>query len=242
MKTVVITGASRGIGRAVAYKFASEGYNVVLNALHDSENLKSALKSCSSTGNTACIALPGDVSDSAFASKLIKDTISQFGSIDVLINNAGISFVGLIQDTDDSVWDKVIRSNLSSIHYLTRAVIPHMLEKQAGNIINVSSVWGSAGASCEVAYSASKGGVNAYTKAAAKELAPSGISVNAVACGCIKTDMLNCYSEEELNSLADQIPYGRLGTPEEIAEVIYRIAGLPSYVTGQIITADGGWI
>ncbi len=242
MKTAVITGASRGIGRAVAYKFASEGYNVVLNALHDSENLKSALKSCFESGNNNCIAVPGDVSDPSFAQKLIKDAAEHFGGIDILINNAGISFVGLIQDTNDLIWDKVIHSNLSSIHYLTRAVIPYMLEKHSGKIINVSSVWGADGASCEVAYSASKGGVNAYTKAAAKELAPSGIAVNAVACGCIKTDMLSCYSEDELESLKEQIPCGRLGTPEEIAEVIHHIGVLPSYVTGQIITADGGWI
>ena len=136
----------------------------------------------------------------------------------------------------------LINTNLSAVHYLTRAVIPEMLKVKKGRIINVSSVWGEYGASCEVAYSASKGGVNAYTKAAAKELAPSGISVNAVACGCIKTDMLNVYSEEELAALSEQIPCGRLGNPDEIAEVLLKMAEMPAYLTGQIVTVDGGWI
>ena len=117
-----------------------------------------------------------------------------------------------------------------------------MLKVKSGRIINVSSVWGEYGASCEVAYSASKGGVNAYTKAAAKELAPSGISVNAVACGCIKTDMLSIYSEEELNALCDQIPYGKLGDPKDIADIILKMAEMPTYLTGKILTVDGGWI
>jgi len=242
VKTVLITGASRGIGKAAAYKFASEGYNTVLNALHDSDALKNSIKSCSEAGDGFCISIPGDVSDPSFASYLIKNAADRFGGIDVLINNAGISFVGLIQDTDEIIWNKVINTNLSSVHYLTRAIIPYMLAKHSGSIVNVSSVWGAVGASCEVAYSASKGGINAYTKAAAKELAPSGISVNAIACGCVKTDMLNVYSEEELKALEEQIPSGRLGDPAEIAEIIYRTATSPSYLTGQIITADGGWI
>lgn len=241
MSTVIITGSSRGIGLATALKFAKAGYRVFLNALHDSPALRDASVKCSSLSHIDCPAVCGDVSDPSFALELVKKA-SAFGPIDVLINNAGISHVGLLQDTDDDTWQKVINTNLSAVHYLTRAVIPEMLKVKKGRIINVSSVWGEYGASCEVAYSASKGGVNAYTKAAAKELAPSGISVNAVACGCIKTDMLNVYSEEELAALSEQIPCGRLGKPDEIAEVLLKMAEMPAYLTGQIVTVDGGWI
>ena len=241
MKTAVITGASRGIGLATALEFSNKGINVVLNSLHDDKNLKNALLSCSQNNEGNCLAYPGDVSVPSFAKDLMAAAHKKFGSIDILINNAGISFVGLIQDTSDEIWQKVINTNLSSVHYCTRAVIPYMLKKHSGSIINVSSVWGTAGASCEVAYSASKGGVNAYTKASAKELAPSGISVNAIACGCVKTDMLNCFSPEELNELSAQIPCGRLASPAEIAEIIYSTAEMPDYLSGQIITVDGCW-
>jgi len=241
MKTAVITGASRGIGLATAKRFAQEGYKLVLNALHPGSKLNEAAECCSSLSGNECIPIAGDVSDPVFVKELISAAAGSLGHIDVLINNAGISYVGLIQDTDDAIWAKVINTNLSSVHYCIREVIPHMLKNRSGSIVNVSSVWGNAGASCEAAYSASKGGINAYTKAAAKELAPSGISVNAVACGCIKTDMLNVYSEDELKDLAEQIPAGRLGTPVEIAEIIFKTAEFPTYLTGQIITADGGW-
>ena len=274
-KTVIITGASRGIGKATAIKFASQGYNVVLNSLTGGAALDEAARLCheaflnihhnteicldapesldgapidqmmspsgSNTLSSTILKIQGDVSDPSFADKLISDSYYQFGKIDVLINNAGISFVGLIQDTDNSIWQKIINTNLSSVHYCTRAVIPCMLKEKTGRIINISSVWGNVGASCEVAYSASKGGINAYTKAAAKELAPSGISINAIACGCIDTDMNKCFSKEDLEAVANEIPVGRLGTAEEAAEAIYAASLLPTYLTGQIITMDGGW-
>ena len=197
-KTVIITGASRGIGKAAAIKFASEGYNVVLNSKNGGENLENTLKFCRNICGDRVIAVNGDVSDSSFVKELISTAMTAFGRIDVLINNAGISYVGLIQDTSDDIWQNVLNTNLSSVHYCTREVIPHMLKNRpdsdaepfmAGRIINISSVWGNVGASCEAAYSASKGGINAYTKACAKELAPSGISVNAIACGFVDTDM-----------------------------------------------------
>ena len=241
MSTAIITGSSRGIGLHTALRFAEAGYKVFLNALHDSPALKEAAEKCSTLSHFECPAICGDVSNPAFAAELVRKAAAS-GPIDVLINNAGISHVGLLQDTDDETWQKVINTNLSSVHFLTRAVVPEMLKVKSGRIINVSSVWGEYGASCEVAYSASKGGVNAYTKAAAKELAPSGISVNAVACGCIKTDMLSIYSEEELNALCDQIPYGKLGDPKDIADIILKMAEMPTYLTGKILTVDGGWI
>ena len=267
IKTAIITGASRGIGRAIAVKFASEGYNVVLNSKNGGENLENTLRFCRSAWDTYILSHPefsdpgsghvlavkGDVSDSSFVKELVNTAITSFGRIDVLINNAGISYIGLIQDTADDIWQNIINTNLSSVHYCTREVIPHMLKKRPGNtdpgkpaaagrIINISSVWGDAGASCEAAYSASKGGVNAYTKACAKELAPSGISVNAVACGFVDTDMNSHLTKEERLSVIEQIPASRAASPDEIADIIYHIAEMPVYLTGQIITADGGWI
>ena len=243
-KTAVITGASRGIGRAAAYRFACAGYNVVLNSKNGKDNLDSAYNLCRSVSHdgTDMISIPGDVSDPGFAKMLIDKAAETFGSVDVLVNNAGISFVGLIQDTADDIWQKVINTNLSSVHYCTRAVIPHMLKNTSGHIINISSVWGNVGASCEAAYSASKGGINAYTKACAKELAPSGISVNAVACGFVDTDMNSHLTEEERLSVIEQIPASRAASPDEIAEIIYHVSQMPTYLTGQILTADGGWI
>lgn len=249
-KTAIITGSSRGIGRAIAVKFAKEGYNVVINSVSGGDRLAETELLCTEAFKSAhpsddfqpaILKIQGDVSDPQFAGHLINETIKRFGKVDVLVNNAGISFVGLIQDTDDAVWQKVINTNLSSVHYCSRAVIPYMIKAQNGRIINISSVWGNVGASCEVAYSASKGGINAYTKAAAKELAPSGISVNAIACGCIDTDMNKCFSEEDLNSLNEEIPFGRMAAPDEAAEVVFKIAESPTYLTGQIITFDGGW-
>ena len=241
-KTVIITGASRGIGRACAIRFAEAGCNLVINSITGGDNLNETKNLCLDAGAAGVLPVQGDVSDPSFADSLIKLALKHFGRIDTLINNAGISFVGLIQDTDNDVWQKIINTNLSSVHYCTRAAIPHMLEQKAGHIINISSVWGNVGASCEVAYSASKGGINAYTKAAAKELAPSGISVNAIACGCIDTDMNKCFSEDDLKTLADEIPLGRMGTPDEVAEMVFKITESPNYLTGQVITFDGGWM
>jgi len=254
-RTIIVTGASRGIGRAIAIRFAAAGCNVVINSVNGGEKLEETRQLClqayqesissCATGTTcpapSVLPIQCDVSDPGSAGRLIAEAYDRFGCIDVLVNNAGISYVGLIQDTDDLTWQKIINTNLSSVHYCTRAVIPHMLKEKRGHIINISSVWGNVGASCEAAYSASKGGINAYTKAAAKELAPSGISVNAIACGCIDTDMNKCFSSEDLLLLADEIPVGRLGTPKEIAETVYSVSELPVYLTGQIITADGGW-
>jgi len=242
MKTVIITGASRGIGLATAHLFAEKNYNIVLNSLHNDNNLSLALSSCLNAGNGTCIAVPGDAGDPAFADKLVSSAFEAFGSVDIMINNAGISFVGLIQDTDNAAWDRIISTNLSSVHYLTRACIPYMLKKHAGSIINISSVWGVFGGACEAAYSASKGGVNAYTKACAKELAPSGIAVNAIACGCVDTDMMKCFSEDDIKALNEQIPVGRPANAEEIAEIVYHLSMMPGYLTGQVITADGGWM
>jgi len=166
----------------------------------------------------------------------------QFGTVDVLVNNAGISYIGLLQDMTSEDWDKVIRTNLTSVFNCSKLAIPDMVAQKYGKIINISSVWGNVGASCEVAYSATKGGINAFTKALAKELAPSNIQVNAVACGAIDTEMNQFLEEDELISLVEEIPTGRLGRAEEVADLVYHLGYKNAYLTGQVIGLDGGWI
>ena len=167
---------------------------------------------------------------------------SHINELDVLINNAGISYIGLLQDMTVNDWHSLMHTNLDGVFYTSKLAIPFMLSKKEGSIINISSIWGNCGASMEVAYSASKGGVNSFTKALAKELAPSGISVNAIACGVIDTDMNRCFSEEERSNIINEIPFDRMGHPEEIADVVIQLINSPAYLTGQIITVDGGYL
>ena len=161
---------------------------------------------------------------------------------DLVINNAGISYIGLLQDMAPEEWDRIVRTNLTSVFNCSKLAIPHMLEQKSGKILNISSVWGNVGASCEVAYSATKGGINSFTRALAKELAPSNVQVNAVACGAIDTDMNHFLEKEELEALKEEIPAGRLAKPEEVAQLLLQLARSDSYLTGQIIGFDGGWI
>ncbi|WP_333651851.1 elongation factor P 5-aminopentanone reductase [Lacrimispora sp.] len=240
-KTVLITGASRGIGKAIAVKFAKKGYHVVINCLHSEDRLLQTKKELESY-QISCLAHMGDMGDMNQCQALFEQIRKQFGTLDVLVNNAGISYIGLLQDMKDDAWDRIIRTNLTSVFNCCKLAIPGMIEKQQGKIINISSVWGVSGASCEVAYSATKGGVNAFTKALAKELAPSNIQVNAVACGAIDTEMNRFLEEDELISLIDGIPAGRLGKAEEVADLVYHLGYKNSYLTGQIIGLDGGWI
>lgn len=172
------------------------------------------------------------------------DVIKLFSGIDtldVLINNAGIAHIGLLTDMTAEQWHRILAVNLDACFYTCRAAIPLMLKKHSGKIINISSVWGTQGASMEVAYSASKGGMNAFTKALAKELAPSNIQVNAIACGVIDTTMNACLSPEELETLRAEIPADRIGSPSEVAALVLQTAAAPSYMSGQVITIDGGW-
>ena len=167
---------------------------------------------------------------------------TQFGGIDVLVNNAGISYIGLLQDMSSQDWERMLCTNLTSVFNCCKLAIPYMLQQKQGKIINISSVWGVVGASCETAYSATKGGINALTRALAKELAPSNIQVNAVACGAIDTEMNQWMEEDELISLVEEIPSGRLGKAEEVADLVYHLGYKESYLTGQVIGLDGGWI
>ncbi len=188
-----------------------------------------------------CIALAGDIGSEDFVRNAFHTIEETLGTVSVLVNNAGISHIGLLTDMSLDEWDHIIQTNLTSLFCCCRQAIPPMVRRHSGRIINISSVWGSAGASCEVAYSASKGGVNSFTRALAKELAPSNISVNAIACGVIDTQMNQCFSARELVQLAEEIPAGRFGTPKEVASLALSLVSAPSYLTGQIITLDGGW-
>ena len=236
-KNAFISGASRGIGRAIAKRLAALGYNLFLTCHTNEELLLNLKQELESAYQIECHCYIGDIGCYHFVCSVF-DEISQ---LDVLVNNAGISYVGLLSDMSVEEWHKVINTNLSSIFHTSKLAIPKMLKEHQGNIINISSVWGNVGASMEVAYSASKGGVNSFTKALAKELAPSNIQVNAIACGVIDTDMNNCFSKEEKECLIDEIPACRMGTTDEVAQLVEQLIHAPAYLTGQIVTLDGGW-
>ncbi len=241
MKYVLVTGSSRGIGKAIALTFAKAGYGIIINGRANSVALNETYHEIC-TYNIPCLAIVGDVGNANFCQSLFEQIHNKLGKIDVLINNAGISHIGLLQDMTPEEWNQILQTNLSSVFYCSRLAIPDMLSKQEGSIINISSVWGVCGASCEVAYSATKGGINALTRALAKELAPSNIRVNAIACGAIDTEMNHFLENDEKMALLDEIPMGRMGKVEEVASFALQLAQGPNYLTGQVIQLDGGWI
>lgn len=237
-KTVLITGGSRGIGKAMVYKFSQAGYNVLLN-FNKSEDISNQI--ASELNNVKVYG--ADVSDRNKVINMVNYTIENFGKIDVLINNAGISSSGLFQDIAFEEWQKVMDINLNGVFNCTQAVLPGMIERKSGKIINISSIWGIAGASCEVAYSTSKAGVIGMTKALAKEVGPCNIQVNSIAPGIIMTDMVADYSMDELNAITDQIPLGKIGTADDIANLaLFLASDNANYITGQVISPNGGWI
>lgn len=235
--TALITGASRGIGRAIAESFAGAGYALILTCSKTMDDLNTVAAQISEKYGTPCLAVQADMGNAQDVARLF----SEIDHLDVLVNNAGISYVGLLSDMSAEDWHKVMAVNLDSCFYTSKHAIPLMLKKHSGRIINISSVWGNVGASMEVAYSASKGGINAFTKALAKELAPSNIQVNAIACGVIDTSMNACFTTEDMAALTEEIPADRIGKPEEVAKLALQLAQAPTYLTGQIITLDGGW-
>ena len=239
-KTVLITGSGRGIGKAIAIKFAKEGYKIAINS-NKSKNELEETKEELLAYNIPVFSLQGDVGSYDFCKNFVSESKAKFGSVDILINNAGISHIGLFSETTPDEWNNIINTNLTSVYNLSSLVIPDMVRNKSGKILNISSVWGNVGASMEVAYSASKGGMNSLTKALAKELAPSNIQVNAIACGAIDTEMNSFLATEELTSLIDEIPASRLGKPEEVAELAFNLCTGNDYLTGQIIGLDGGW-
>lgn len=239
-KTAIITGASGGIGSAIAGRLADAGYILALFGNTAGEALEHTADICRKKGASTYTYLAnlGSFEDAA---RHIEDAATTLRQVDLLINCAGISYVGLLTDMTNENWMHLMQSNLSSMFYTCRTIIPHMVHEKKGRILNISSIWGNVGASCEAAYSATKGGVNSLTKALAKELAPSGIAVNALACGMIDTVMNHCFDEGEIRAICEEIPAGRMGTPDEVAEMAYLLTQAPYYLTGQIITMDGGW-
>ena len=240
-KTIVITGASRGIGKAIAIELAGKGTNIVINCVNNVDKLNE-VRSIIEEKGSVCETFIGDMGNYSDVQKMFDMCLQCFGQVDVLINNAGISVVGLFQDMGEDEWHRICNTNIDSVFNCCHFVVKDMMKRHCGKIINISSVWGLYGASCEVAYSATKGAVNSFTKALAKELAPSGIQVNAVACGAIDTEMNGHLSDYDKAELAEEIPAGRFGTPQEVAELVKSLSGINNYLTGQIITLDGGWI
>ena len=235
MKTALITGSSRGIGKAIAEEFAKNGYYVILNAFNNSEELDNTFDEFKNKGYM-CEKVLVDISDYEACKKLF------LKNIDVLVNNAGISYIGLLTDMNPEDWKRVIDVNLNSVINCTQLALKTMIKNHSGNIINISSIWGEQGASCESVYSATKGGINAFTKAIAKEVGPSSIRVNTISCGVIDTKMNANFQKDEIDELINGISLNRMGTVDEVAKLAYFIAddSKSGYINGQIITMDGG--
>lgn len=240
-KHVLITGASRGIGKSAALCFASRGYHVFINCTASLNKLKEVKELIDEKGSGFCTLVPGNVGNPEDVRTIFHEIYQQCTHLDVLVNNAGISHIGLLMDMSDDEWTQVIQTNLSSVFYCCREAIPPMISRKAGRIVNISSMWGTRGGSCEAAYSASKAGIHGLTKALAKELAPSNIQVNAIAFGVIDTDMNGQLNKEERSMLEDEIPMGRFASAGEAAEMIWDVAHAPDYMTGQVIGFDGGF-
>lgn len=242
-KTVLITGASRGIGRAFAVLCAKnkDFDNICVVGRHtDLSSLAEEIKTID-PGKTV-LTFNGDVGDFDFVSETVEKIIRKTNRIDLLVNSAAISYVGLLMDMTKADWDETMSSNVDSVFNTCRATVPYMVKVLSGKIINVSSVWGLCGASLEVAYSASKGAINSFTKALAKELGPSHISVNAIAFGIVDTDMNGHLTEEDKKMVVEEVPYGAMATPKEAAEAIYKMYEMPDYFTGEVLKFDGAWI
>ncbi|MDR0270012.1 elongation factor P 5-aminopentanone reductase [Paenibacillus sp.] len=240
--TVLVTGASRGIGAAIAERFAQAGMNVIIHYGASHEAANDVARRCMQHG-AKVLTVSADLKDKQQITRM-RDKLESHGLMpDILINNAGISHYGMLADVTEEQWDEVMSVNLKGLFLCTQTFMPYMISQRYGRIINMSSVWGISGASCEVLYSTTKGGINAFTKALAKELAPSGVTVNAVAPGAVDTQMLEHLDAEEKRILEEEIPAGRLATPDEISSLVYFLA-LPEsgYINGQVISPNGGWI
>jgi len=241
-KTAIITGASRGIGRAIANAFAENGYNVIINYKSNEEKALSLSGSLKVKGLCA-EAFRADVGSYSEAKALVDFAYERFGSVDVLVNNAGISQIKLFTDITEDDWSNMISTNLTGVFNCSQHAAKYMISQKSGNIINISSMWGSVGASCEVHYSAAKAGVIGLTKGLAKELGLSGIRVNCITPGVIMTEMMDGFTKEELDSIKEEIPLDRFGTPEDVAEVaLFLASDSAKNITGQVIGTNGGMV
>jgi 3-oxoacyl-[acyl-carrier protein] reductase len=239
-KTAIVTGGARGIGRSITESLADENYNVIIN-YNSSESEAKRLKAELLEKGKSVDIYRADVSKYEEAKSLIEFSKNRFGSIDVLVNNAGIAETKLFTDITNEDWNKMINTNLNSVFYCSKEVLNYMLPRKSGKIINISSIWGLIGASCEVHYSVAKGGIIALTKSLAKELAPSNIHVNCVAPGTIATDMNSFYSDDDMKCITDDIPMMKLGLPQDIADAVVFFASEKSnFITGQVLSPNGG--
>ncbi len=242
MSVVLVTGGSRGIGAASARAFAAAGYDVAINYLRSEEKAKTLCAELSELGvRTLCV--HADVSDSAQVGVMFDTVRRELGDPEVLVNNAGISMFGLLTDLSDEAWHDMLSTNLSSVFYCCRAALPAMLRAHKGVIVNIASMWGETGASCEAAYSAAKAGVIGLTKALAKEVGPSGVRVNAVSPGVVMTDMMAGFSERDIAALTEETPLMATGSPEDIAAAVLFLASeRAKFITGQVLSVNGGMV
>lgn len=241
-RTALVTGASRGIGRAITAELSREGWAVAINFLERADAAEELCALLRAEGGTAAV-YQADVADRARVAAMVRAVERELGEVSLLVNNAGISHQNLFQSTTDEEWDRLLAVNLTGSRNCICEVLPGMISQKRGCIVNISSMWGLRGASCEVAYAATKAAVVGLTRSLALEVAPSGIRVNAVAPGCIETDMVKALGEDTRAMLVEETPMGRLGTPEDIARVVSFLASdNAGFITGQVITADGGFI
>ncbi len=241
-KVAIVTGGSRGIGRQISIDLAKEGYKVIIN-YNNSEAEAIKIKQMLKKENIECEIFKADVSKAEEVGAMFKFCIEKYKKIDLLVNNAGISYEGLITDMEEEDWDKIVNINLKSVFLASKQALKIMISEHRGKIINISSMWGVTGASCEVAYSATKAGIIGFTKALAKEVGPSGINVNAIAPGVIMTDMMEGFTEDDIRVLKDQTPISELGSPQDIASaVVFLASEKADFITGQILGVNGGFV
>lgn len=241
-RVALVTGASRGIGRAIALELAEEGYAVCVNYLEHRQQAEEVAETIRRRGGSA-MAVQADVADRVSVAAMVRETEAALGLVTLLVNNAGIAGQIQFQDITDKQWDRYLSVNLGGARNTIQAVLPNMLHVKAGSIVNISSIWGLRGASCEVAYACTKAALIGLTRSLALELAPSQIRVNCVAPGVINTDMVQVLGQETLRQLAEETPLGRLGTPEDVAHaVVFLASDKASFLTGQVLGADGGFI
>ena len=242
MSTVLITGASRGIGAQCALSFAKAGYDVALNYCRSEAKALALVKEIEALGVKA-FAVQADVADSAQVKGMFDAVRRELGTVDVLVNNAGIAHVGLLTDMTDDEWRRLIDTDLSGTFYCCREALSDMIRAHSGVIVNIASMWGEVGASCEAAYSAAKAGVIGLTKALAKEVGPSGVRVNAVSPGVVMTDMMAGFSDDDVAALKDETPLISLGSPEDIADAVLFLASEKArFITGQVLSVNGGMV
>lgn len=241
MRTALITGASRGIGAECARRLAKEGYRIVIHYNNSGSKAEALYDELKNTTDTMLI--KADIASSSEVKKMFGKISEQYGGADILVNNAGIAQTKLFTDITDDDWQKMISVNLSGTFYCCREALPYMIKQHYGRIINISSMWGQVGGSCEVHYSAAKAGIIGLTKALAMEEGPSGITVNCIAPGVIRTDMTACYSDDDMKALCDETPTGSIGTPFDIARtVVFLASDEASFITGQVIGINGGFV